>query len=151
MWKMWKTPSHNSVSNNNQKKITIYLTPEIQQIDSWHLSRNAGPLGRREAFIRCFPFPRNEFFPSFSQLWGGRLSSVVLSHFGRFLEQSSHATIFVQVESSDQKKECVMDQRGQANAQRDCNPVFTTNQQSGLWSVISLEPCFLVWTRDNST
>lgn len=57
---------------------------------------------------------------------------MVLSHLGSLLERSSRAAILVQTGSSDQKRECVRDQRGQADAQPDCHPVFTSNQQSGL-------------------
>ena len=63
MWKMWKTLSQNSVSNNNT--IMIYLTPEIHLISSWHLSRDMVPLDR-EVFNLCFLSLWSELFPA---LW----------------------------------------------------------------------------------
>ena len=63
MWKMWKTLSQTSVSNNNT--ITIYLTPEIHLISSWHLSRDMVPLDR-EVFNLCFLSLWSELFPA---LW----------------------------------------------------------------------------------
>lgn len=92
--------------SNNNNKITIYLTPDIQQIGSWHLSRNMVAVDR-EVFIWCFPSPWNEFFP----FWWRSESLVILTNLGSFLEPSSPATPFLRISSSDQKREHVMDRR----------------------------------------